>query len=67
MDDVAGGQGVREGELWEGMNRHIVEKALTGVFLVVSLVHAVMGAWQPAQYWLFMAAFVDFDDWSHGK
>lgn len=49
------------------MNRHIVEKALTGACLVFSLLCATLGDWQPAQYWLFMAAFVDFDDWSHNK
>lgn len=38
--------------------------ALTGVFLAISLVFAGLQQWSPASYFLFLAAFVDFDDWT---
>lgn len=47
------------------MNRHHVEKAMMGLFLLISMVCAASGAWSPASYFLFLAAFVDFDDWTH--
>jgi hypothetical protein len=47
--------------------RHYVEKGLTALFLAISLGLAADHAWSPASYFLFLAAFVDFDDWSHKK
>jgi len=48
------------------MNRHLVEKVLMGLFLAISLGFAAIQQWSPASYFLFLAAFVDFDDWTHG-
>ncbi len=47
------------------MNRHNLEKGLMGGFLLVSLVFAICRLWSPASYFLFLAAFVDFDDWTN--
>lgn len=47
--------------------RHYVELGLIGMFLAISVYSAHLGLWQPAQYFLFLAAFIDFDDWSHKK
>lgn len=47
--------------------RHRVERFLTGVLLAVSLGYAVAGLWSQASYFLFLAAFVDFDDWQGAR
>ena len=49
------------------MTRHYVVMGLTGLFLGISLVFAAFQQWSPASYFLFLAAFVDFDDWTHGS
>lgn len=47
------------------MTKHIAERALTFVLIALSIWEAWHGRWNPANYFLFAAAFVDFDDWSH--
>jgi hypothetical protein len=47
------------------MIRHWLEMALIVGLLVLSLAEAHFGHFDRASYWLFWAAFVDFDDWSH--
>lgn len=63
MGDLEGREVVWGMEL-EGMNKHIIERTLVAVFLLISLTHAGFGKWGPAGYFLFLAAFVDFEDWS---
>jgi phosphatidylserine synthase len=48
------------------MIRHYVEMGLTAGFLILSVRFAWLQQWSPASYFLFLAAFVDFDDWTHG-
>lgn len=45
--------------------RHIIERCLVGVFLVLSVSCAIEGNWSPANYFLFLAAIIDFDDWTN--
>lgn len=45
--------------------RHIIERVLTGAFLVVSVAYASQQNWSPANYFLFLAAIIDFDDWTN--
>jgi hypothetical protein len=44
--------------------RHRIERFLVGLLLLTSLVFASKLQWGPAGYFLFLAAFVDFDDWT---
>lgn len=45
--------------------RHIIERLLTGFFLALSVWCAIQQNWSPANYFLFLAALVDFDDWTN--
>lgn len=54
------------GELREGMTKHYIERALIGALLLISIWKASEGAWGPAGYTLFLASFINFEDWSHG-
>lgn len=47
------------------MTKHYVERGLTFCLIVASVWEAWHGRWNQANYFLFAAAFVDFDDWSH--
>lgn len=47
------------------MTKHYIERFLTFCLIVASVWEAWNGRWNPANYFLFAAAFVDFDDWSH--
>ena len=47
------------------MTKHTLERLLVAIFLLISLGNAAVGNWSPAGYFLFLAAFVDFEDWSH--
>lgn len=44
--------------------KHIIERVLTGALLIWSITQACYGHWPLASYLLFMAAFLDFDDWT---
>jgi len=59
------GPGLEVGK--ESMLRHYIERGLAGVLLVLSLGYAWHGMWSQANYFLFLAAVVDFDDWSMKK
>ena len=47
------------------MTKHFIERGLVAIFLLTSVVQAAREHWGPAGYFLFLAAFVDFEDWSH--
>ena len=49
------------------MIRHYIEKGLVLLFLGISLWQAFLEHWGPGSYFLLLAAFVDFEDWSHRK
>lgn len=49
------------------MLKHYIERGLVVVFLGISGVHAYLGHWGPAGYFLFLSALIDFEDWSHKK
>ena len=48
------------------MTKHILERALVGGLLAASLACAILQKWSPAGYLLFLAAFIDFDNWAGG-
>jgi hypothetical protein len=45
---------------------HLVERALVMIFFGLSVRFAVLGQWGPANYFMFLAAFVNFEDWTSG-
>lgn len=47
------------------MIKHYTERVLTFLLIAASVWFAWHGRWNQANYFLFAAAFVDFDDWSH--
>lgn len=47
------------------MRRHYVEMGLILVFLGLAGLAANHHDWNQGSFWLFAAAFVDFDDWNH--
>jgi phosphatidylserine synthase len=49
------------------MCRHHLERGLALVLLGVSIFYAIRGRWNQANYFLFLAAVIDFDDWSLKK
>jgi len=49
------------------MIRHYIEKGLVMFFLGISFWQGSLEHWGPAGYFLLLAAFVDFDDWSHKR
>ncbi len=49
------------------MFRHYLERGLAVALFGVSLGYAWHGMWSQANYFLFLAAVMDFDDWSMKK
>ncbi len=48
------------------MTRHYWEMGLIAVFLVLAGLAGYHHDWNEGSFWLIWAAFVDFDDWTHG-